>query len=134
MASNIKIDATLRNAMVDAITTAIGSSGLLKIYSGTQPTTPGTALGSQVLLATLPLSATAAPAASSGVLTFNAVTTANAGNTGTAAWCSLQTSGGTRKYEFTIGTSGADITINTTNIVQNGPVACTSLTITAPGG
>jgi hypothetical protein len=134
MASNIKIDTTLRNAMLDAITSAIGASGLLKLYSGTQPTGTGTALGAQVLLATLPLSATSAPAAASGVLTFNAITTANAVATGTAAWGSLQTSAGVRKYEFTIGTSGADITINTTSIVNAGPVACTALTITAPGG
>lgn len=134
MASNIKIDTTLRNAFLDAITSALSTSGLLKIYSGTQPTATATALGSQVLLATLPLSATAAAAAASGVLTFNAITTANAVATGTAAWFSLTTSGGTRKYEATIGTSGADITINTTSIVSGGPVACTSLTITAPGG
>ena len=134
MASNIKIVTTTRNAMVDAITTAVGASGLLKIYDGAQPTTVATALGAQVLLAQLALSATFAPAAASGVLTANAITQdSSADATGTAAWYSLQTSAAVRVVEGTVAASGADLNLNTVSIVLGGPVAVTSFTYTAPG-
>lgn len=134
MASNIKIDTTLRNTIADAVTARVGSSGLLKIYSLTQPTSPGTALGAQVLLATLPLSATFAAGASAGVLTASAITTANAVATGTANWYSLQKSDSTRIIEGSVGTATSDLVLNTTSIVSGGPVAVTSFTYTAPGG
>lgn len=46
---------TLRNARLDAITTAIGASGLLRIYDGTRPASGGAAT---TLLAELALSVT----------------------------------------------------------------------------
>ena len=52
MASNLKYSALLRNAQQDAITAQCGGSALLLLYSGTQPATPETAIGAQVLLAT----------------------------------------------------------------------------------
>lgn len=134
MASNIKIATTTRNAQVDAITTAVGASGLLRIYDGTQPAGPGTAITSQTKLAELPLSATFAPGASSGVLTANAITTANAVATGTASWYRLCTSGGTGVVDGSVSTASADLNLNTTSIVSGGPVAVSSFTYTAPGG
>lgn len=110
MTTNLKEAVALRNAQLDAITTAVGASGFLKIYDGTQPLTPGTALGAQVLLATLPLSATFAPASSSGVLTANAITTANAVASSTASWYSLQTSASGRIVEGQVGTTTAVVT------------------------
>jgi hypothetical protein len=134
MPSNIKLQTTRRNAMLDGITTDVGASGLLKIYDGTQPATIATALGAQVLLAQLTCSATFAPAASGGVLTANAITQdASADATGTASWYSLQTSGGVRVVEGSVGTSGSDLNLNTVSIVAGGPVAVTSFTYTAPG-
>jgi hypothetical protein len=134
MASNIKIAATTRNAMVDAITTAVGASGLIKIYDGTQPASPTTAVTTQTLLVTNTCSATFAPAASAGVLTANAIGTVNAVATSTATWYRLCTSGGTGVVDGSVGTSGADLNFNTTSIVSGGPVAITSFTYTAPGG
>jgi len=133
MASNLKVAATAKNAGLDAkYTTAIGTSGLMRIYSGTQPTDADTALGAQVMLAELALSSTAAAAASGGVLTLNSIspdTSANA--TGAAAWGTLTTSGGTRKADFSVGTSGADLNLNTTSIVAGATVSVTSYTITS---
>jgi hypothetical protein len=134
MASNIKIATTTRNAMVDLITTAVGASGLLKIYDGTQPAGPGTAVTTQTLLATLSCSATFAAAAASGVLTANAITQANAVASSTATWYRLTTSGGTGVVDGSVGTASSDLVLNTTSIVALGPVAVTSLTYTAPGG
>ena len=119
---------TLRNSMLDTITSAIGASGLLRIYDGTRPATGGAAT---TLLAELALSATAAPAAAAGVLTLNAITTdASANNTGTATWFRLTTSGGTAVVDGNVGTSGSDLNLTTTSIVSGQPVSVTSFVIT----
>lgn len=132
MPSNLKYSTTIRNNMLDQITSAIGSNGLLRIYDGTQPTNVGTALGAQTLLAELALSATAAAGASSGVLTLNSITADSSANaTGTAAWGTLTTSGGTRVVDFSVGTSGADLNLNTVSIVSGAQVSVSSFTITA---
>lgn len=123
------LSTTTRNNMLDEITAAIGSSGLLRIYDGSRPATGGTAT---TLLAELALSATAAGAASGGVLTFSAIsddTSANA--TGTATWFRITTSGGTAVIDGSVGTSGADLNFNSVSFVSGGTVSVSSLTITA---
>jgi len=131
MASNLKYAVLLKNAKLDAITTQVGGSALLKIYDGSQPASPDTAITTQNLLVTLTCNATFAPGASSGVLTANAITSGTAGATGTAAWFRLTTSGGTAKIDGTVGTSGTDAIIDNTSIASGQSVSCTSLTITS---
>lgn len=128
----LSLTTTLRNNRLDQITSAIGASGRLKIYDATGgvPANVGTALGTQVLLADLACSATFAAGAAAGVLTANAITQANAAATGTAAFFRITTSGGTAVAQGTVGTSGADLNLNTTSIVSGGPVSVTSLTVT----
>lgn len=134
MASNLKYSASLKNAQQDAITTKLGASALLNIYSGSQPASPDTAIGAQVLLATLTCNATFAPAASGGVLTLNAIAngtgTAGAGGGTTATWYRLTTSGGTAHIDGTVGISGADLNLNNTNIATGQTVSVTSSTYT----
>jgi hypothetical protein len=131
MALNLNYSDAIRNARLDAITTAIGSNGLLRIYDGSQPATVATALGAQVMLAELALSATAAAGASGGVLTFSAISNdASANATGTASWGTLTTSGGTRTVDFTVGTSGTDMIIDNTSINSGQVVSCSSFVIT----
>jgi hypothetical protein len=133
MALNLKYAVALRNAKLDAITTQVGTSALLRIYDGTQATNPDTAIGAQVLLAELTCNASAfAAAASGGVLTANAITSdSSANNTGTASWFRLLTSGASAKIDGTVGTSGTDMIINNTSINAGQVVSCSSLTITA---
>lgn len=120
---------TLRNAQLDAIPTAIGASGLLRIYDGSRPATGGTAT---TLLAQLALSATSAPAAASAVLTFNAIANdSSADATGTATWHRFATSGGSAVIDGSTGTSGADLNFNTVSFVAGAVIAVTSYTITA---
>jgi hypothetical protein len=132
MALNLKYSALLRNAKLDAITTQIGTSALIRIYDGSQPATPETAIGAQVLLAELTGNASAfAAAASAGVLTANAITQdSSANNTGTAAWFRILTSGAVAKIDGTVGLSGTDMIINNTSIAAGQVVSCSSLTIT----
>ena len=118
----------VRNAMLDAITTAVGASGLVRFYDGVRPASGGTAT---TLLATLPCSATFAPASSAGVLTLNALTTANAVATSTSTWFRIVTSGGTFVVDGNVGTSGSDFNFTGTAALTTGqPVSATSWTIT----
>lgn len=121
--------AALRNAQLDAITTQVGASGLLRIYSGTRPATGGT---ETTILAQLTCNATFAPAASGGVLTLNAITAdSSADATGTATWFRILTSGAVAKIDGDVGTSGSDLNLNSTSITTGGTVSITSFTITA---
>jgi hypothetical protein len=120
---------TIRDDMLDIITTAVGASGLLRIYDGSRPASMGAAT---TLLAELTCNATFAGAASSGVLTLNAITSDTSANaTGTATWFRITTSGGTARIDGNVGTSGSDLNLNTTSIVSGATVAVTSFTITA---
>jgi hypothetical protein len=118
---------TVRNAMLDAITTAAGSLATIKFYDGSRPATNGAAT---TLLATLTCNATFAPAASGGVLTLNSITGANASANGTATWARLAASGGTFVADLSVGTSGSDLNMTTTSFVSGQPVAVSSFVIT----
>jgi hypothetical protein len=123
---------TMKNSRLDQITSAISTSGLLRIYDGSVPTNADTALGAQVLLAELALSSAFAPGASSGVLTASAITSDTSANaTGTATFFRLVTSGGTSKVQGTVGTSGQDLNLNTVSIAAAATVAVSSMVITS---
>jgi hypothetical protein len=124
------------DAIVDLIDGGAGA-GLLRIYDGTQPTDPDTAIGAQNLLAELTLSdpafGAAADAAPGGRATASSITTdASANATGTASWFRVVTSAGTAIIDGSVGTSGADLNLNTTSIVLGASVAVTSWTFTVP--
>lgn len=120
---------SIRNAMLDAITTRAGASALLRIYDGSRPATGGTAT---TLLAELTCNATFAAAAASGVLTLNAITQDSSANaTGTATWFRIVKADGTSfVMDGNVGTSGSDLNMTTTSIVATQPVSVTSFVIT----
>lgn len=127
----IGLSTTVRNAQANAVRDAIdggAGAGLLRIYSGTRPATGGTAT---TLLAELTFSDPCAPAASSGVLTFSAITADSSANaTGTATWARAVDSAGTFVVDMSVGTSGADINLNSTSIQSGASVSISSMTYT----
>lgn len=130
MALNPKTRVASRNAALDAAFDPL-NGGFLRIYDGSQPTNADTALGAQVLLAELTLNATAFAAASAGSKVANSITSDSSANaTGTATWGSLVTSGGTRVLDFEVGTSGANLNLNSTAIQAGAEVSCSAFTIT----
>lgn len=134
MSSNIEYSIVLNQARLAAIVSSIGSAGLLKIYTGTQPANPDTAVTSQVLLSTHTCGSPFAPASSSAhpsVLTANAIGSATAGNTGTAAWFRITTSGGTAVVDGSAGTSSADLILNSTSFTSGQTVSISALTVTS---
>ena len=120
---------SIRNVMLDAITTRAGNGALLRLYDGTRPATGGTATN---LLAELVCGTPFAAAAASGVLTLNSITTdASANNTGTATWFRIVKADGTTfVMDGSVGTSGADLNLTSTSIVATQPVAVSTFTIT----
>jgi hypothetical protein len=131
----LKLSVAARNAILDTITTSVGSAGLCRIYSGTRPASVATALAGNTLLAELTLGSPLAPSASSGVLTLNAITQDSAADaTGTASFFRIFRSDGTTAViDGDVAVSGSDMNMNTVSIVTGGPVQITSFTITAPG-
>lgn len=115
----------VKNARLNAVTTAIGSTGVLEI---------GTT-GMATVLATFQLTNPAAPAAASGVLTLDFdpdISDNSADNTGTAAAARIRTaSGGTDIVTgLTVGTSAADVILDSLSITAGQTVTITSATIT----
>jgi hypothetical protein len=131
MALNPKTCVAARNAALDAALATIGSNGKLRVYDGTQPSDADTAIGAQVLLADLALSATAFAAASAGSAAADTITADSSANaTGTATWGALLTSANVRKFDFSVGTSGANLNLNTVSIVSGASVAVSAFTVT----
>lgn len=120
--------ATLRDAMLDAITTYAGNAALLRIYDGSRPATAGTAT---TLLAELTCGTPFAAAAVNGVLTLGAITQDSSANaTGTATWFRIVKADGTTfVMDGSVGTSGSDLNLTTTSIVSGQPVSVSSFVI-----
>jgi hypothetical protein len=113
----------VKNARLNAVTTAIGTTGVLEIGTSAMGT----------VLATINLANPAAPAAESGVLTFTMPQSDTAADaTGTAAAARIRTSsGGTDIVTgLTVGTSGTDIVLDNISINTGQTITITSATIT----
>jgi hypothetical protein len=116
-------------AATNAVTALIGTSGNLVFRLAGTAASPGTAV------ATLPLSATAFPAAAAtGIATANAITsdTDATGNASAVATATLQTSGGVVVIHCAVAASASDI--NMTNglvVAAADTVSCSSLTYRA---
>lgn len=120
--------ATLRDAMLDAITTRAGNAALLRIYDGTRPATGGTAT---TLLAELTCGTPFAAAAVDGVLTLSAITQDSSANaTGTATWFRIVTAAAAFVLDGNVGTAGSDLNLNSVSITAGGTVSVTSFVIT----
>lgn len=122
---------TLRNARLDAITTAVdggAGAGLIRIYDGTRPASGGAAT---TLLATLTCTDPSFGAASSGTLTAATITQDSAADaTGTATWFQVVTSAGTFIIDGSVAASGSDLNLTTTSIITGQPVSISSFVIT----
>jgi len=129
---------TMADASVDAVD--IGSTnpqGTLVIYDGTPPTNVDTALSGNTVLAQLdmanPAFGAAADAAPGGTATANAITDdTSADATGTASFYRILDRDNTPVLQGTVGTSGAELNLNSVSIQSGATVSITSFTITMP--
>lgn len=119
----------MRNAKLDANTTIIGDAGILRIYNGTKPSNGG-AISTQTKLAEFTLGTPFAPAADNGVQDVNLPSDTTGLATGTATWARiLKADGTTVCIDLTVGTSAANVILNTTSITSGGNVSITDFTI-----
>lgn len=135
MSNNFQIATASRNAACDALVDLLDASGsgTLKIYDGTQPANANTSVSTQTLLATITLDSTAFGSASSGVATLASTPlSATAAATGTASWFRAADGGGATVFDGSVGTSSADLILNTTSITSGNTVQVTSGTVTMP--
>lgn len=127
---------TARNAALDAIETAIGTSAVLKIRSGSVPADCGTADAGTVL-ATLTLPSDWLAAASGGSKSKSGTwEDASADATGTAAHFRIYASDGTTVHmqgTITATGGGGDMTLDNTSIASGQQVTITSFTLSAGG-
>lgn len=127
-------------AAMDAITALVTNVAHLYIRSGAQEATTLTA-DAGTLGATLTMNATPFPASTSGTsdglvtATANSITSdTNAAASITAAHFRIKNNGGTVILQGNVGTSGADLNLNTTTITAGDTVAVTSFLLTLPCG
>lgn len=129
----LQFSTTLRNDRGDKITSNVGNAGFLRIYTGTAPADCGTA-ASGTKLSEDTLSSPFAPAASGGVVSPTIPSDVTALATGTAGYWRLYKSDGTTcVMQGGVGTSGADMNLNTLTITSGGPIHINSWTITESG-
>lgn len=130
----LQYSTTVRNAQLDAFETAIGTSAVLKIRTGSPPANCATA-DSGTVLATCSLPSDWMAAASSGSKAKSGTwedTSADA--TGTAAHWRLYASDGTTCHAqgtVTATGGGGDMTVDNTSFAASQAFAVTSFTITA---
>jgi len=126
------------NAAVDLIDVgSTNAAGEVRIYDGTVPTDADTALSGNTLLATLVMSnpafGAAADAAPGATATASAITDdSSADATGTASFFRIVDRDEATILQGTVGTSGADLNLNTVSIVTAAVVSITSMTYTQP--
>jgi hypothetical protein len=143
MAANPMVSMLSARSALDALLAKLnvgGTAGRIKIFTGAMPATCETA-DSGTLLSTLTLSTTAFAAATDpgttglATATANAITSdTNAAATGTAGYFRAYDSAGVCIVQGTVGTSAADMILNTTSIVSGATVAITSWVVTLPDG
>ncbi len=126
---------SLQTSRSTAINNAIGTSGVIKFYTGAPPADPSVA-ATGTLLATLTCSSTfgvvtaGVSGGAAAVLTANAITSANGVATGTPGYARIETSAGAGVVDLDVGSSGTSIIMTPDTITSGAPVNITSLTIT----
>ena len=135
--SFLRTAVALRNARLDAIRNAIdagATGGLIEIRTGAAPAAVEDA-DAGTILGTLTYSATSAPNAAAGLLTFSAITQdAAADATGTAEHARITDSNGVPVFDCSVTATGGGgvIELNTVSIVTGGPISITSFELSTP--
>lgn len=116
-------------AAADAVT-ALADDGFLRIYGGSQPANADTSVTGQTLLAELVFGSPAFEPSDEGVSTATVIADEDSAvGTGTATWFRvLATDGLTALWDGSVGTSGANLNMDDTQIALGDTVSVTALT------
>jgi hypothetical protein len=134
----IQLSVRVRNAMLDAMETTIGTSAHIQIWAGTKPADCATTAVGQTKLVDFTLASDWATNASLGSKAFAAITGTAAVATGTAAFYRLTDSTDTslscdEQGTITATGGGGDMTIDNTSIATGQTVNITGWSWTEPG-
>ena len=129
MASNLKYSNGTRDAQQQGLITYAGSGSIIRLYDGTQPTNANTAISTQTLIVSLVVSGSFGTD-SNGSITLGTVTNGTAVASSTVTFFRIVKSDGTTVVmDGSVGTSGADMNLNSTTISSGQTVAITAGTI-----
>lgn len=127
--TTLKYSNGTRHAQNEGLITYAGTGALFNIYQGTAPANANTAISGQTLLVSLPIPGVFGTDVN-GTLTLGTVTPTQAVATGTAQFFRIfQSDGTTVVMDGSVGTSGADLILDTTSINITQTVDITSGTI-----
>lgn len=127
----IQFSTTVRNARLDQIETTIGTSAVIRIFTGSPPANCAAA-DSGTILATVNCPTDWMAAASGGSKAKSGTwEDLSADNTGTAGYFRVYDSGVTTCHmQGTVGTSGTDMTVNSTSFTSGQPFTINTFTLT----
>lgn len=132
----IQYSAAVRNAKLDSIETTVGTAPIMRLYNGTKPSTPATALSGNTLLAegTLPSDWMAAASTGSKAKTGTWTLTGQSGaGAGTAATFGriFRSDGTTCDIQFTVTATGGggDMTLDNNSIADAQTLTVNTFTI-----
>jgi hypothetical protein len=118
-----------RHSQNEGLIAFAGTGAIFSLYTGTQPANANTAVTRQVLLVSMIIAGVFGTDVN-GTLTLGAVTAGTAANSGTASWFRIFKSDNTTVVmDGSVGLTGADLNLNSVNIVALQTVGITSGTI-----
>jgi hypothetical protein len=127
----IQFSTAVRNARLDQVETTIGTSAVIRIFTGSPPANCAAA-DSGTILATVNCPSDWMAAASGGSKAKSGTwEDLSADNTGTAGYFRVYDSGVTTCHmQGTVGTSGTDMTVNSTSFTSGQPFTINTFTLT----
>ena len=129
MPTNLKYSNGTRNAQQQGLITYAGADAIMFIYSGAQPTNANTAITTQTVLCQMQIGG-AFGTDSNGTLTITTPITGTASASGTASFFRItKSNGATVVMDGSIGTTDADLILDTTTINNTQTVTISSGTI-----
>lgn len=132
-----RIPTGVRNTACDAIVDALDAgagAATIEVRTGSQPAA-ATDAATGTVLATFTLADPAFGSAATGVATMASVPRSTTGSAaGTAGWFRAKDSTGATVFDGAVGTSGAELNLNTLTISIGVAVQIVSGTVTMPAG
>ena len=109
------------------------ATGIINIYSGSQPATPATT-ASGTLLVSIPFNNPSFGSPASGVATMvtSTAVSATVATSGTAGWFRVVDRAGAAVFDGSVALSGADMNFDNTSFVSGGTATISSMTVTEP--
>jgi hypothetical protein len=135
MANNPKFKLSTSNKMLDDFTASLSTSAVFLIFAGAQPADTSVAVtAANTIVASLAFPSTNAfGTAAARVATANTITSDSSAAGGTAGWASIVAANATTRFlDMSVGTSGADLNLNSLSVSTGAAFAISAYTITGP--